>query len=83
MQSLLDPETGKPVDAEVGGDEGEPVSTECQICHLAVSYVRAALANKESEKEIEQVRRARCDHARRYALTSGCVLCLDCAAFVL
>jgi Saposin-like type B, region 1 len=49
MQTLLHPETGKPVDAG-----GEPVSEQCQICHMAVSYVRAAIENKETEAEIEK-----------------------------
>lgn len=31
-------------------------SSQCQICHAVVSYVRAALANDETKKEIELVR---------------------------
>lgn len=29
---------------------------ECQICRAAVSYIRAALANKETKEQIEKVR---------------------------
>ena len=36
-------------DAQLGGSE-------CQICHAVVSYVRAALSNDETKKEIELVR---------------------------
>lgn len=35
--------------AQVGGSE-------CQLCHAIVSYVRAALANDETKREIELVR---------------------------
>jgi Saposin-like type B, region 1 len=28
---------------------------ECQVCHAVVSYIRAALANQETEGEIKQV----------------------------
>jgi hypothetical protein len=31
-------------------------STACQICHAAVAYIRAALANDETQREIEMVR---------------------------
>lgn len=31
------------------------VGLECQICRAAVSYVRAALANKETKEQIEKV----------------------------
>ena len=51
METLVHPETGQPVDT--GSDE--PVSEQCQICHMAVSYLRQAIENKETEEEIEEV----------------------------
>ena len=53
MRTVVDPETGE----EVGSDSAEGSSTECQICHVVVSYVREALNNKATEEEIEEVRR--------------------------
>lgn len=53
MKTLIDPKTGATV------EEADKVgtSTECQICHVVVSYVREALNNKATEEEIEEVRR--------------------------
>lgn len=39
---------------------GLGVGLECQICRAAVSYIRAALANKETKKQIEEVRALAC-----------------------
>jgi hypothetical protein len=51
MKTLTEPKTGKAV---TGGKVKE--STACAMCHVAVSYIRQALADKQTEKEIERVR---------------------------
>ena len=58
MATLLHPQTGEPVDtaSHAHGDKLHDQSTTCEICHLAVGYIRAALANNATEQEIEQVR---------------------------
>jgi hypothetical protein len=51
IKTLTDPKTRKAV---TGGKAKE--STACAMCHVAVSYIRQALADKQTEKEIERVR---------------------------
>ena len=56
MKTLVKPKSGAAVEAD-----SKSVSTECQICHVVVSYVREALNNKATEDEIEAVRRRLAD----------------------
>jgi hypothetical protein len=49
---MIHPDTGLPV-GERTHEEHE--SMICQVCHMAVSYIRQALTNDETEKEIEKV----------------------------
>jgi hypothetical protein len=51
METLANPQTGKPVTENKKAEQ----STECTICHLAVSYIRLALADNQTQDEIEKV----------------------------
>lgn len=43
-------------DEPAGQGQEVSESTECELCHMVVSYVRAALEDKQTAEEIEEVR---------------------------